>query len=436
MDNLGLEDEYREFEESTVELDKGLISLSAMLNKNGHGTVFFGVRDNGDVIGQDIGKMTLKSITQAISNQIDPSIIASLEVCESSQGKKYISVSASGTDRPYACRNGIYIRTGEEDRKVPMSELRRMFMTSGDNLIYTTSNNQDLTFVELCSVLEKNGMHVSDTESMHRSLDLLNIEGRYNIQAQFLSDQNPAILTVAVFKGRDRTFMSVRKEFSGHSLLIEVRDSLDYVLSLNDTFVVIGSRGREEKSLFDESAFKEAWINACVHNYWVGVTPPAVHIFDDRMEVISYGDKPYWLSTEDFYSGRSMPVNESLMRIFTSVRLSEHTGNGVPIIVDAYGRDSVSCSSSGVIVTIPFHRERIASSLGTGRTLLSDKEKLVLEAMYLHPRETLDGIAKMTGVSRSYVGKVVVRLQDLGLVSRKGSKKNGTWVVRSGMEEK
>lgn len=430
MDNLGLEDEYREFKESTVELDKGLISLSAMLNKNGHGTVFFGVRDNGDVIGQDIGKMTLKSITQAINNQIDPPIIASLEVCESSQGKKYISVSASGTDRPYACRNGIYVRTGEEDRKVPMSELRRMFMTSGDNLIHTTSNNKDLTFGELCSVLEKNGMHVSDTESMHRSLDLLNIEGRYNIQAQLLSDQNPAILTVAVFKGRDRTFMSVRKEFSGHSLLIEVRDSLDYVLSLNDTFVVIGSRGREEKSLFDESAFKEAWINACVHNYWVGVIPPTVHVFDDRMEVISYGDKPYWLSAEDFYSGCSMPVNESLMRIFTSARLSEHTGNGMPVIVEACGRDSVSCSSSGVIITIPFHRERVASPLGTGRTPISDKEKLVLEAMYLHPRETLDGIAEMTGVSRSYVGKIVVRLQDLGLVSREGSKKNGTWVVR------
>ena len=429
MDNMGLEDEFKEFEESTTELEKGLISLSAMLNKNGHGTVYFGVKDNGDIVGQDIGKMTLKTITQAINNEIDPPIIATLEVCESSQGKKYIAVSASGVERPYACRNVIYIRTGEEDRKVPMSELRRMFMTSGDNLIHTTSNNQELTFMELCSVLEKNGMHVSDTEAMHHSMDLLNNEGRFNIQAQILSDQNPAILTVAVFKGRDRTFMSVRKEFSGHSLLIEVRDSLDYVLSLNDTFVVIGSRGREEKPLFNESAFKEAWINACVHNYWVGATPPAVHIFDDRMEVISYGDKPYWLSTEDFYSGRSMPINESLMRIFISARLTEHTGHGVPVIVDAYGRDAIACSSSGVVVTIPFYRERVASTFRIGQVSISDKERLVLEAMYLHPHETLKEIAVITGISKSYVAKIAVRLQELGLVTHEGSRKNGTWIV-------
>ena len=56
MTNLGRENEEREFKESTSEVEKGIISLTAMLNKQCFGEVFFGVKDNGDVIGKDIGK--------------------------------------------------------------------------------------------------------------------------------------------------------------------------------------------------------------------------------------------------------------------------------------------------------------------------------------------------------------------------------------------
>ncbi|KUE73727.1 hypothetical protein AUQ37_08090 [Candidatus Methanomethylophilus sp. 1R26] len=290
-ENLGMEDEFREFKESTTELEKGLASLTAMLNKNGRGTVYFGVNDKGEIIGQDVGRNTLKSISQAINNMVDPPIIAKVEVNSSNDGKKYISVSAKGTDRPYACRGSIFIRSGEEDRKVPMSELRKMFMSSGDNLIQTTSSNQELSFRELCDLLNENGLHAKDDENLHKSLELLNSEGKYNQQGQLLSDQNPAVLAVVIFRGKDRTFMSMRKEFSGHSLLLEVRDVIGYVESLNETFVDIRPEGRIEQKLFSMTAFREAWINACVHNYWVNMIPPAVHIFDDRMEIISYGGK-------------------------------------------------------------------------------------------------------------------------------------------------
>lgn len=40
--NLGMESEILEFKKSTSELDKGIISLAAMLNKHGEGTLYFG----------------------------------------------------------------------------------------------------------------------------------------------------------------------------------------------------------------------------------------------------------------------------------------------------------------------------------------------------------------------------------------------------------
>lgn len=429
-DNLGFEDETKEFKESVGELEKGLISLTAMLNKNRHGTIYFGVNDRGYVIGHNIGKTTLKTITQQIHNLIDPQIIADIKVLESGTGKKYIKVSADGTDRPYACRGTIYIRSGEEDRRVPMSELRKMFMSSGDNLIQSQSINQDLTFNELRIILEDHGYHkVTESTSFYTSLDLKNSNKTFNIQAQILSDQNPCVLAVTVFKGTDKTFMSARTEFSGHSLLKEVQEVIDHTASLNETFVDVGGGGRVERKLFNPDAFREAWVNACVHNNWLNLVPPSVFVFDDRIEIVSYGDKPYWLSDDDFYSGTSMPVNESLMRLFMSVRLVEHTGHGITVIVEKYGKKAIKLSNSGITVTLKFPRERSVAAIRSALPKFTENEKLVLETLRLHPNETLDKISEISGVSRSYVGKVIVKLKDLGIVERRGSNKSGYWVV-------
>ena len=49
--NLGKENGTTEFKESLGQLDKGIRSLSAMLNRHRGGTVYFGVDDDGNVIG-------------------------------------------------------------------------------------------------------------------------------------------------------------------------------------------------------------------------------------------------------------------------------------------------------------------------------------------------------------------------------------------------
>ena len=62
--NIGKESERVEFKKSTGELKEGIISLSSMLNKHGACDLFFGVKNNGDVIGQEIGESTLRDISQ------------------------------------------------------------------------------------------------------------------------------------------------------------------------------------------------------------------------------------------------------------------------------------------------------------------------------------------------------------------------------------
>ncbi|MDY4989400.1 MAG: ATP-binding protein [Ellagibacter isourolithinifaciens] len=49
--NLGSESETVEFKKSTGEHKEALQAISAMLNKHGRGELYFGVKDDGNVIG-------------------------------------------------------------------------------------------------------------------------------------------------------------------------------------------------------------------------------------------------------------------------------------------------------------------------------------------------------------------------------------------------
>ena len=51
MANYGMESETLEFKKTTAELNSACVSICAMLNKHGVGTLYFGVKQNGDAVG-------------------------------------------------------------------------------------------------------------------------------------------------------------------------------------------------------------------------------------------------------------------------------------------------------------------------------------------------------------------------------------------------
>lgn len=70
--SLGEESEQVEFKKSTGEMKECVISIASILNKHGGGKLYFGVRNDGTVIGQEINDATLRSISQAIGNHLRP----------------------------------------------------------------------------------------------------------------------------------------------------------------------------------------------------------------------------------------------------------------------------------------------------------------------------------------------------------------------------
>ena len=70
--SLGAETEQIEFKKSTGELKEAVISIASILNKHGSGKLYFGIKNNGDVIGQEISENTLRDISQAIGHHLRP----------------------------------------------------------------------------------------------------------------------------------------------------------------------------------------------------------------------------------------------------------------------------------------------------------------------------------------------------------------------------
>ena len=105
--NLGKETEYIEFKRSLSETKEGLCSISAMLNKHHKETLYFGVKDNGDVVGQDIGKDTLNKLSRNVSEFIRPAVYYEVEQKNTQEGVSFIEVVFHGEHTPEQRRQCI-----------------------------------------------------------------------------------------------------------------------------------------------------------------------------------------------------------------------------------------------------------------------------------------------------------------------------------------
>lgn len=122
--NLGNESETVEFKKSTGEHKEALQAICAILNKHGCGEVYFGVKDNGDVIGQEASDATVRQVASWISGKIEPAIFPTIERCEVAGGIAYIRVEFSGLDAPYSADGRYFTRVGTSNKVMTASELQ------------------------------------------------------------------------------------------------------------------------------------------------------------------------------------------------------------------------------------------------------------------------------------------------------------------------
>lgn len=425
---MGTESETVEFKKSTGELKQGVISLASMLNKTGHGELYFGVRNDGTAIGQQIGEGTLRDISRAIADAIKPPVVPSIGTLWM-DGINVIKVTADGTQFPYSAYGRYYIRSADEDREMSPHELQSAVLGTQNSISVMKSLHQELSFFQIKSLYAARHLLIAD-DVFESNLHLLTPDGSYNLMADILSDYNSYSIKVAVFRGTDKLHLIRRNEFGEQCLLLAINQVLQYAQVFNDTAVDLSGGVREDYPAFDFNCFREAWLNACLHNQWARQIPPAVYIYSDRIEIVSAGGLPRGLSLERFYRGESVPVNLDLQRIMLQLGFVEQTGHGVPLIVSRYGREAFDISDDFITVTIPFYKQEHNSvNRPLSYKVGPDTTEQILQIMRDDSTVTVSKLGEMLGIGTTSVTNCIRKLKQDGILSRSGAKKNGHWVV-------
>lgn len=232
---------------------------------------------------------------------------------------------------------GAFIRVGSSSEPMPTRMIETLFAKRIQNSIgKIKSPQQQLTFSQLQIYYQGQGKPLN--EQFATNLELLNDDGVYNYVACLVADRNNISIKFAKYSGLDRVNLVENNEYGLESLVKATHQVLDKVRVENKTLAKITERERVEKNPWHAMALREAIFNALVHNDYSREIAPKFEIFDDRMEITSYGGLPVGFSQDEFFQGYSVPRNKEIMRIFRDLELVEQLGSGIPRILQYYPR--------------------------------------------------------------------------------------------------
>ena len=445
-------------ESETVELkekynDNFTREVVAFLNANG-GTIYIGIDDNGNIIGANSIDETLRSVSDCITDKIEPnaqSDVHSQIIYE--EGKPIVAVMVSKGLRPLYCikkygfsSKGCLVRIGSTCKEMSTEEIQfryRSQFKGDDYMLLAPSKYAPLSFDMMKILLTSRGLHVNDN-SFESTFSLRRQDGSYNLLAEIMADKSLVPLIFVKFSGTDKTSISQRSDYGGQSLILGYQKLKDRLIAENICKTDTTVRPRIDKYLYDIDCVNEALVNMLVHNDWT-VTEPLVSFYSDRVVFTSHGGLPQGVTEDDFFNGVSHPRNSVLMRIFLNLGIVEHTGHGIPMIVRKYGREAFSIHNSNIDVTIPFDREvmalmpRVGTNVGTNDGTipgadssdpeLTENEKRIVLELVKSPKLTYAELADETGLSRRSVSRVIAELVRKGYITRIGSNRTGFWKV-------
>ena len=400
-----------------------------MLNKHSEGTVYFGVKNDGEVIGQnDLNENTLRDVSRKIAEGIKPQVIPTIAL-ELIDNKKIIKVYAKGNNIPYSAFGKYYSRSFDEGKQLSPTMLKVLINRDGkhDFIVKKIASQQDLSFKMLKGLYVSNNIKINN-DNFEQNMGLITDNNEYNYMALLLADTNDISIKVVTFAGNDKTVMLKRTDYGGKCLLLAVNNVLEYMESINETKVKVGGIQRIEEKYFDFSSFKEAWLNACIHTKWSEEIAPTVYIYDDRIEIVSNGGLPSALNIDDFFKGISKPVNKKLLKIFSDLNYIDQTGHGIPLIVKNYGKKAFYISDHTVIVTIPLNK-KLLENVNYNDDILNDSERKVLNLINQNNKYKTQDFIRLTNLSEPYINKIIHILKTKQYIERIGSNKNGFWKI-------
>lgn len=434
------EDERTEFKKTLAELKEGVCSMAAMLNKQGHGTVFFGIKNNGEVPGVDIGKDSTRDVAREMSQNIKPKIIPAVSVIEM-EGKQVIRVTADGYDLPYSAYNRYYMRVDDMDECMDAATLGKVFerksMTLGEWERKSSGRGIDCIDEDLVIRFMREGNSTGriseiyrDVETSLRSLQLMCDDGTVNMAGYYLfSKDKPEKLKLAYFATDACVDFRDIREFNGN--ILECIDAgVEYLNSKMDWRAEIDGVRRREIPEVPLEAIREIVTNSLCHRRYGSQPFNQIWLSPSSICVVNAGSFPLDADPEMFAKRLKAPIHRNPLiasALYRCGRVKAY-GSGFSRVFESCDRAHVEYRyrSDGDQFMFEFGRRGQITTVMNGEF---DLETLILEEMAADPSITISKLAEMLGRSEAETYNTIRRMVDSGRVKREGSRKKGRWVV-------
>ena len=331
------ESETVEFKKSLAELKEGLTSMAAILNKQGTGELWFGVRHDGVAAGLDVGEKTLRDISQAIGAHIEPKIFPKVTQ-EMRDGKVCIKILFDGKETPYFAYGRAYVRVADEDRQMTAKELESLILSKNRDALRWDNEPgrgafKDLDGKKIRRFVVRAGLVWDSIPNALEKLGLVKDGKLLNAARLFFSKEPPMQLRCAVFAGTKSDTIIDRHDFEGDILEL-IEEAQKYILKNIHIGMRVKGLYREDVPEISVEAMREAIINAFCHRDYR--EPDYIHIavFKDRVEIRSPGELFNGITIRQIRKGNvSRRRNPLIADLFRRIQMVEAWGRGVPLIL-------------------------------------------------------------------------------------------------------
>ncbi len=466
MSNLGNETEKIEFKKSTGELKEGVISIAAILTKHGIGDLYFGVKNNGDVVGQEITDKTTREISQAISNHIKPAIYPDIDI-EEYDGKEIVHVSFKGNKAPYLAYNIPRIRVADEDKVLDQDTYNDMLrerdasksweLQVSDYTIDDVIDEDFKTYLRRAKDAERITFESEEPLIVLNKLELLAEDEYHLLNAGAVLFCNSSLNDVQMAKFATdvkATFTDIRR-FDKGSIIGMSKVCEQYIIDAMDWKADIIGLKRVETPEIPVAAIREAIINSYGHRLYDNYQCNEIDVFKDRIEIHTTGGFPVGHTPEEFLDGNKKAIRRN--KLITGVL---YYSNDMETFATGLKRIKDLCDEAGCKVVfrtekddfvVAFYRnlrekwntkdsaDEIDNKQVSGNTTkklprnyqetTKKKSEIIKDILRDNPSMSISDVAKMIGLTPDGVRYHIDKMKKAGEIQRVGGDRGGTWKV-------
>ena len=327
-----------------------LKSVSAFANGVG-GTLFFGIRDDREIIGLEDVQADAEAISRLIKERITP-FPDFILVPERENGKDLLVLTVSpGRATPYYYKaDGVmeaYIRMGNESVIAPNYVLNQLLLKGMNRTYDALISEYDFKDYAFSKMREqyKTWTGNSMEDKLFESFEMRDTNGRLTNAGALLADQSPvrhSRLFCTRWNGLDKSGGMVdaldSAEYSG-SLIILLNEGVGFVKRNMKTRWKKTANSRIEMPDYCERSVFEALVNALIHrDYTVLGSEVHIDIYDDRLTIHSPGGMADGtrIQERDISNVSSTRRNPVLADIFGRLGYMERKGSGFKKITETY----------------------------------------------------------------------------------------------------